>query len=841
MLSFSRKLLPLAGTASLMGILTAGAAANGLFPPPGPPQPTMKRLDQVSSSRCISSLPFVIDEPGRYEVCGNLDASSDGHGITISASNVTLDLGGYTLHGGEGSGNGIHVSSGSDNVTIRNGNLVGWGGDGINARATDGDLYCWGVRASFNQGDGISLKSGEIHDSVCHDNMGDGINGRSDDGGTLWCWGSNANRNAGNGISITSGGIENTVCRDNIGHGVHVDGPAEGFLDESISLAKVSCTGNGSSGITITNTPPVAIDSCITSGNTGHGLHIVARSGRTGRNPQTGKEIKIAASSNTGSGVVVEVMDEMETSFDFSSSSFSNNGERGFSAVCPEGSNVSISLDRCETNGNAQQGIHTMNASLSSDRCVIEGNTGHGLHQVFQDSSKSPANYNNSRSNRSTIIGNGGGGVVVEAEDGTELSVSMEDSTMTGNTGAGFSSVCGESSLVSVSLARCETKENGQQGVHVVNANLALERCISSFNTGHGYHVVYNDASKAQNHNSSRSNRTEGISNGGSGFELEIETANKVAASFSDGDFSENGTVGINIQNDPPVANSVSISVDRCVLNNNATHGKRVQSTGSGNEITCKASHLSVGGNGSGGIDIDCNDGNGGVHPSSYTLASSDVSGNGGNGFSAVCSTLRVTGSSLDRNVGGGLVCGTTDHFLVETTTSSSNGGNGITADCPIIEMRDVTAVSNGADGAVCDADSFKVSACLFSSNEGRGLHCPRGGGMVVRCVISSNDGGGIRIDGSGTEISDNVVSGHVNTDSDAAGISIHGTGNRVRGNMTSGNNHGVALFANGNPVYQGSSSGGENPLFEDAGVSNNSAGAREIGAADSPFQNILH
>ncbi len=86
----------------------------------------------------ISTLPYTINQPGSYYVTGNLDGS--GGGITISASDVTLDLMGFTLDGGgsvNDSGIGISVV---DNVTIINGTVRGFGRYGISQGATSGGI-----------------------------------------------------------------------------------------------------------------------------------------------------------------------------------------------------------------------------------------------------------------------------------------------------------------------------------------------------------------------------------------------------------------------------------------------------------------------------------------------------------------------------------------------------------------------------------------------------------------------------------------------------------------------------------------------------------------------------
>jgi hypothetical protein len=71
----------------------------------------------------ITSLPRLIDRPGFYFLTGNL-TSTDAHGITITVDDVTIDLMGYCLSN-NGTYSGI-ITSGINNVEIRNGTLSGW-------------------------------------------------------------------------------------------------------------------------------------------------------------------------------------------------------------------------------------------------------------------------------------------------------------------------------------------------------------------------------------------------------------------------------------------------------------------------------------------------------------------------------------------------------------------------------------------------------------------------------------------------------------------------------------------------------------------------------------------
>ncbi len=76
--------------------------------------------------------PFTtIDTPGAYRLANNVSSA-----ITISVSNVTLDMHGHTVSGGT---NGIVINSGLNNITIKNGiiNSVTLDGVQVNAECQD--------------------------------------------------------------------------------------------------------------------------------------------------------------------------------------------------------------------------------------------------------------------------------------------------------------------------------------------------------------------------------------------------------------------------------------------------------------------------------------------------------------------------------------------------------------------------------------------------------------------------------------------------------------------------------------------------------------------------------
>ena len=153
---------------SIIAMLATGVR-GGPLDPTGVPAPT----DGVRGPGTpISSLPYTISQSGYYYVTRNLFGGTGQDGITITASNVTLDLGGFTLFGGTSPQNGI-VASGPRYVTVRNGNVRGWS-YGINVSVTYSRIEH--VRATNNTVTGIVI-SGEstVEDCVASINGLDGI------------------------------------------------------------------------------------------------------------------------------------------------------------------------------------------------------------------------------------------------------------------------------------------------------------------------------------------------------------------------------------------------------------------------------------------------------------------------------------------------------------------------------------------------------------------------------------------------------------------------------------------------------------------------------------------
>ena len=105
-------------------VSAATVLAQGSLTPPGAPAPTMKTLSQIEPRTPISSAGYQITNSGSYYLTTNLFAT--GHGISIYASSVDVDLMGFTIAGEAEPGyQGIYMGGVTNaplfGVTIHNG------------------------------------------------------------------------------------------------------------------------------------------------------------------------------------------------------------------------------------------------------------------------------------------------------------------------------------------------------------------------------------------------------------------------------------------------------------------------------------------------------------------------------------------------------------------------------------------------------------------------------------------------------------------------------------------------------------------------------------------------
>lgn len=283
---------------ALTGLVAQGA--GGPLTPPGPPAPIYKTLDEVEPRTPISSLPFNISRPGSYYLTTNLTGAAGQDGISIGASDVTLDLRGFALIGQDGiGGDGINVFTGVTNVSVRNGSVRGWGGRGVDAdTAYNSQLI--EIRASQNVGDGMSLgRGGIVIGCTATANGQDGIETL----GICTVSGCSSTLNQGDGITAGTGSTV-TGCS------------ASGNGDDGI-LGAAGCSIRGNTaatnvgdGIQVSTDSQVVDNTCDGNGlgaGSGAGVHATSTDNRIERNSLTDNDrgLDIDAANNSISENIV--------------------------------------------------------------------------------------------------------------------------------------------------------------------------------------------------------------------------------------------------------------------------------------------------------------------------------------------------------------------------------------------------------------------------------------------------------------------------------------------------------------------------------------------------------
>jgi len=244
--------------AAVCAVAAPGLA--GELNPPGAPGPTMKPLDVVEARTPIfaADFPLTINQPGSYYLAENIVTA--GGGITIDASDVTIDLNGFALTGGSGAG--IQDSGVVSNITVHNGTVRDWPSGGVVLNGTEGGLV-FDVRTSGNGSQGVWVFAGIVRNCVStNDVITAGVGSYSiavTEGLIEGCASIDSN---GSGIWIgVNGTIRGSAVRNCSGNGYRLGSGST--LADSMASSTGADGVNASSGVTING---VTIDSALGDG-----------------------------------------------------------------------------------------------------------------------------------------------------------------------------------------------------------------------------------------------------------------------------------------------------------------------------------------------------------------------------------------------------------------------------------------------------------------------------------------------------------------------------------------------------------------------------------------------
>ncbi|MDF1696947.1 MAG: right-handed parallel beta-helix repeat-containing protein [Saprospiraceae bacterium] len=232
-----------------------------------------------------------ISTPGSYYLRDTLYVTQEfGDGITISSDNVSIDLNGFAIIAGpQITDDGINVNGSQEYITIKNGSIIGFGGDGLNGFNADFSTF-ENLYARDNGEDGISADfSCLIINCFTINNGSDGI--RVDDGSIIrncttafngnegietsnGCIVTNCTsyKNGTDGIALLSGSrVEHCTVYENSMHGLDIS--------KSVLCINNLVYRNGWNGIDLNNNALVINNvsnnngTCIENGSCGEGTN----------------------------------------------------------------------------------------------------------------------------------------------------------------------------------------------------------------------------------------------------------------------------------------------------------------------------------------------------------------------------------------------------------------------------------------------------------------------------------------------------------------------------------------------------------------------------------------
>lgn len=262
-LSFARLALGAVLAACMPG---TPAVADYLTPPgiPGSEAARMRTLNEVEPRTIISAIPVTITNSGVYVLVSNLHAVAGSDGITVSASDVTIDLNGFVLLGRTNSHDAITAPSHIQRLTVKNGAILQWGGYAVD-----------GLRAQNSRYQNLIICSNGFTD--LQNALHAGTNSIVERCIAL--------QNCRNGLYVSDGGkIEECTSRGNGYTGINAgknctiigctstDNGIHGFYTrENCVISQCNAISNDSHGVYFDSN--TSISKCAAAGNTGNGFH----------------------------------------------------------------------------------------------------------------------------------------------------------------------------------------------------------------------------------------------------------------------------------------------------------------------------------------------------------------------------------------------------------------------------------------------------------------------------------------------------------------------------------------------------------------------------------------
>lgn len=186
---------------------------------------------EINQASTKGVFPVTLNSPGSYRLTSDLTVGTSANGISVTASDVTLDLNGFTIRSSSSQGYGILISS-ATNVEIRGGTIRGFDYGVfmsnselvgvIDVRALGNATY--GILAQGNgsivrgctvagNGKGIRGFTGSlIVENVVHDNTLDGMVLNNVAYGSNVLNGNTPNLNSSGGVVVSPNQCGNSSC-----------------------------------------------------------------------------------------------------------------------------------------------------------------------------------------------------------------------------------------------------------------------------------------------------------------------------------------------------------------------------------------------------------------------------------------------------------------------------------------------------------------------------------------------------------------------------------------------------------------------------------------------------